>query len=241
MRSVTGPAATSTPVKSEPVAGPSRHTTPAANPAAATNGLNTPIQTPQMNGPLGRTAQPANVRNPPPPAAPTSEQSRHVSFAPQPAKPPQADPVPCSGEDDSFMLNSEDDAFFAGIDLGDEAGLTEDPDEGLGGPIDFDEGLGGVAGNVSFEPQRPPSPQPVRQPNPPLQHPPQPQQQQPQPQPQNSRPPQPPRRHQTTVPTSNQSLRNSSHIDPKQESASQRAAPSMGGFRFPIGEVCILA
>lgn len=79
---------------------------------------------------------------------------RRVSFAQQPPNnattsriapvtpaaqtrpsPPVAEPKPESFEDESYGLNSEDDDFFASVDLG-----------GLGGPIDFDEGTGAVDG-----------------------------------------------------------------------------------------------
>ena len=51
--------------------------------------------------------------------------------------------------DDMFGLNSEDDALYATIDLGDES---------LGGPIDFEEGAQG-APVVVEEPPPPPPPQ----------------------------------------------------------------------------------
>lgn len=94
-----------------------------------------------------------------PPAAqayskPPPQEERRVSFAPQlaagtstatavakPAPPPPPAAVETEAEVDipddasEFLFNSDDDAFLAMVDLG---------EEGLGGPIDFDEGFGGV-------------------------------------------------------------------------------------------------
>ncbi|KAH8103106.1 RAD52 DNA repair protein [Cristinia sonorae] len=239
MRPVTGPAAMSTPIKSEPVAGPSRHTTPANHPARPNIGLNTPIQTPQLPAPQNRPAQQQDNHPPRNQAAslapaPAADQSRRVSFAPPPAKPPQAASARAD-DDDSFMMNSEDDAFFAGIDLGDGT-----LDEGLGGPIHFEEGTGEAEGDG--EEFQAPSPIPeVQLPNQPVQ--PQPPQRLQQPQrPQQitmSRPPQPqvqpPRRHHTTASSTIASHTEHTDVAPKQETTSQRSTPSMGGFHFPPG------
>jgi len=84
----------------------------------------------------------------------TSDPPKHVTFAqpePQPAAPlpPSIQPTtsaipslnPESQEDDFFGFNSEDDAFYATVDLG-EGGIGEDGEDGIGGYIDFDEGIG---------------------------------------------------------------------------------------------------
>ncbi|TDL18781.1 hypothetical protein BD410DRAFT_467602 [Rickenella mellea] len=96
----------------------------------------------------------------PPPQPPQSVQLP----PPQPNKPqPQAHApsansaptVPDMKDDfDSFMFNSDDDAFLAGVDLGEgdvaaDLGRPIDSEEGVGGAIDFDEGAGmelGVSG-----------------------------------------------------------------------------------------------
>ncbi|PCH35239.1 hypothetical protein WOLCODRAFT_145721 [Wolfiporia cocos MD-104 SS10] len=77
----------------------------------------------------------------------TVQAERRVSFAQQPAvgnsassaivsstHPPEAAPPPHIPEDDTdeYTFASEDDAFFAEVDLGEDAGI--------GGPIDYDEG-----------------------------------------------------------------------------------------------------
>ncbi|THH30670.1 hypothetical protein EUX98_g3524 [Antrodiella citrinella] len=236
MRSVTGPARTTTPIKSEPIAGPSRHATPAHRPTE--NGLNTPRQTPaQVPHPTVVQHQPPNARTsappaPAPPAPPPQaavpaavpEHNKHVSFAPPPppVRPPQASEDPYGDDDASILLNSEDDAFFAGIDLGEGDPV---PDEGIGGHIDFDEGLGEENEiNVNVSVRVPPSPPRVQAlERPPPQQQPRPQQQQ-----------QPPRRHQTMASTSNSSNSHAPVPEAKPEQTSQRSsAPSMGGFRFP--------
>ncbi len=62
---------------------------------------------------------------------------------PEPVKNKSPPPIP---DDDSYGMLSEDDAFFAAIDLGDGpgAGVGEGGDTGVGGYIDFDEGMGGL-------------------------------------------------------------------------------------------------
>ena len=113
------------------------HNTTAQNPAQTCNQQQRPNQIPSRD-----TPRPANI-----PSAPASSTSsgleKRVTFAQQPPNDapkrvsPPAAPIeaePESFEDESFGLNSEDDDFFASVDLGD----------GLGGPIHFDEGLGGV-------------------------------------------------------------------------------------------------
>ncbi|KZT69937.1 hypothetical protein DAEQUDRAFT_232390 [Daedalea quercina L-15889] len=83
------------------------------------------------------------------------QEDRHVPFTPQPvasisisavaAPPPAPLDVDAAIPDDTseFHFNSDDDAFLAEVDLG---------EEGIGGPIDFDEGVGRLeAGEESRE------------------------------------------------------------------------------------------
>lgn len=132
--------------------------------SAPPRSTNTTLSSAAPSEPLVNAPAPAPVRNqpqsnaPPPGVAyrqsdsrPTGPQlsanasapsaiDKRVTFAQQAASapsrvlPPVAEADYDPPEDESFGLNSEDDDFFASIDLG----------EDLGGPINFDEGAGGV-------------------------------------------------------------------------------------------------
>ena len=130
------PRSTSTTTSS---AGPSK---PIANASAPA-----PIQNqPRAAAPLSAIGHRQTDLCPPGPQPSTSENAsaadRRVTFAQQPtlASAPEhvaplvADLDPDLPEDESFGLNSEDDEFFASVDLG----------EDLGGPIIFDEGADSV-------------------------------------------------------------------------------------------------
>ncbi|KAI0942166.1 hypothetical protein AcV7_002675 [Taiwanofungus camphoratus] len=154
---------------SGPAVGPSAMSTPnnkGRSPVlAGATGLNTPVHTPasarggqtnasgqqQQQRPLQQqhhnqkvsesSAVQGQIQLP--------QRERKVTFAPPSAAGlsastsalPQAPATPAKDDalddlyDDSFPLNSEDDAFLAALDLG---------EDGVGGPIDFEEGLGGV-------------------------------------------------------------------------------------------------
>lgn len=275
MRPATGPAAMSTTVKYVPVAGPSRQQTTPVNSSVrnANTGLSTPIKTPAhaqpalANHPEAK-AQPAN-RNPlqalQPVSIPSLDQTKHVAFATPQAPPPRPPQAPAynahraAAEDESFGLNSEDDAFFASVDLGEGETMIEDPEEGLGGPIDFDEGLG-IDLEAESEREPPPPPQVLlpQQPRQQLQQhqedqgqllaqqrPPQgAQRQQLNPQiVQRTPQQQQPRRHLTSVPQAQAHNSSSTEVSSaaalnatmaKQDYNSQR---TMGGFHFPAGVV----
>lgn len=120
---------------------------------AGQTGLNTPVRTPDVTHgtrfSAGQRAAPQRHQNAGAQPPPTD---RKVSFAPPPAactsvppdvaaptagpsrpsvaQPPEEVDIP---DDESFHFNSEDDAFLAEVDLG---------EDGIGGPIDFDEGAG---------------------------------------------------------------------------------------------------
>lgn len=112
-------------------------TTPSHNEQAlknahrTTNGLNTPILTPvqqTVNPNRGqyRRAEPSPLAQP---------EQRRVSFTGPAAA--QVDEVEIPAADESsYSIDSDDDAFYANVDLG---------DGDLGRPIDFEEGLGGVS------------------------------------------------------------------------------------------------
>ncbi|KAF7794912.1 hypothetical protein EIP86_006055 [Pleurotus ostreatoroseus] len=161
-RSVSGPSSSGMQGKSP--MGLANHTTPVrpnnaapSHAGGANGGLITPVQTPahqqqpRPNAPGGAVYKPsdfAKTQRPPAPApAPAPAPERRVSFA-QPAGPSTsngpAPPVtaPASkvedDDDELYGLNSEDDLLYATIDLG-------EGDSGIGGHIDFDEGIGGVS------------------------------------------------------------------------------------------------
>lgn len=116
---------------STPVAGASNRGS-AARQAAILHGLNTPMATPA-----------AQVARLPPQKEQPAANTRHVAFADSPlanrantavpAAPPDESFDGIGAEDESFTFGSEDDAFFATVDLG---------EVDLGRPIDFAEGTG---------------------------------------------------------------------------------------------------
>lgn len=235
-----------------------------AKPGVPQGGLLTPAQTPAHQAQQQARANPESTGgvvyrqpNSKPAQAPAQQQqtsttsgARRVSFVQAAAPQPKPQPPPALSvsipdttddfDDESFGLNSEDDALFASLDLG-------EGDSGIGGPIDFDEGVGGVSvdqpeEDVAVDPQvsgRQPL-QPRQVPEPLLQRdqpanrtaaPPQPQYRQSHQPQQSSRNPPPP----NPNTTSNQSNDSGTHS----ASASQSRTPtsSMGGFHFPPGVV----
>ncbi|KAG2059564.1 hypothetical protein BDR06DRAFT_905002 [Suillus hirtellus] len=105
-----------------------------------TNGLNTPIHTPvqrAVNANRGQYRQTA-------PSPLVQPEQRRVSFTEPGAEPPPADEVELPAVDEtSYSIDSEDDEFYANVDLG---------DGDLGRPIDFEEGMGGVSvSDVTFD------------------------------------------------------------------------------------------
>jgi len=99
--------------------------------------LRTPIQTPaQKIQEASRAQQPRQNQPLFRPPAPTTAASAAVAGPPPPRPPPQAEREDVIQEDEepscTSYFGSEDDNFLAEMDLG------------IGGPIDFDEGLGGV-------------------------------------------------------------------------------------------------
>ncbi|KAG1736133.1 Rad52/22 family double-strand break repair protein-domain-containing protein [Suillus paluster] len=119
---------------------PSRNEQAPGNAHGTTNGLKTPIHTPVQragNANHGQYRQTA----PSPLAQP---EPRHVSFTEPATEPPPADEVAIPADDEtSYSLDSEDDEFWANVDLG---------DGDLGRPIHFEEGLGGVSvSEVTFD------------------------------------------------------------------------------------------
>ncbi|OBZ67897.1 DNA repair and recombination protein rhm52 [Grifola frondosa] len=132
---------------SAPSHGPTAASTPIAKgkpplvAEAVPTGLHTPIQTPA--GPSGNPRQSKEQRLQQMQEAlqmQQQENQRRVTFAP--VVPVSTSTLPANeindADDDAFHFNSDDDAFLANVDLG-------DGDEGLGGPIDFEEGSGGVS------------------------------------------------------------------------------------------------
>lgn len=125
-----------------------------SNAGAANGGLITPAQTPAQQQPRQNASNGAAHRPPDFPkaqsasagaAAPTLASDKRVSFA-QSAASTSKDSAPTAttsaynaddDDDDLYGLNSEDDALFAAVDLG-------EGDSGIGGHINFDEGMGGV-------------------------------------------------------------------------------------------------
>ncbi len=146
-------------VKGKSPIGLAEHTTPARpnNMPPPKLGLVTPEQTPAHSAPVQRTntstnsgvvyKQPAPPK-PPPPALRTAS----TTVPPQRAEPRppikseltsaadssvevDVDPLLRTESVEEYGLNSDDDAFFAAVDLG-------EGDSGIGGHIDFDEGSG---------------------------------------------------------------------------------------------------
>lgn len=119
---------------------PGRNDQAPGNGRSTTNGLNTPIHTPAQragNANRGQYRQTA----PSPLAQP---EQRRVSFAEPAAEPPPADEAEIPAVDEtSYSIDSDDDEFYANVDLG---------DGDLGRPIDFEEGMGGVSvSDVTFD------------------------------------------------------------------------------------------
>lgn len=166
--------------------------------------------------------------------ASTSTTAAQVAPPPAPAAVEEEVEVDIPDDASDFLFNSDDDAFLAQVDLG---------EEGLGGPIDFDEGAGGLevgedsrGGEVLESPQLggpPPQgwghpPQPPRH----VQYP---------TDPRATKPPQPPHRDTSTASTStstshrqqlgghtaHQSSRDASSVPLAQ------SPPAMGGFHYP--------
>ncbi|KAI0703736.1 hypothetical protein BC835DRAFT_901525 [Cytidiella melzeri] len=140
-------------------------------------GLNTPEHTPAHPAPVQRTnlpTKPGVVHRQPPtkaerqqlpiPDAANVKRAEATSGSKETdstvaASPPGPEDDPLlldSGSHEEYGMNSDDDDFFATVDLG-------EGDTGIGGHIDFDEGTGGVDLEVSFDQQ--PSPlEAVKQP-----------------------------------------------------------------------------
>ena len=189
-------------------------------------------------------------------ARPPPQEERRVSFAPQPVAStsaatsttkPALPPPPAAVEvdeldipDDSseFLFNSDDDAFFALVALG---------EEGLGGPINFDVGAGGVEGSDESNADVRDSRQVGGPPPQNWGHPPQAQQPA---DPRVARPPQPPYRHAGTSSNSSAASSSTSHKPQSTSSVSHTAYQSsrdrdassaplaqspraMGGFHYP--------
>ncbi|KAG1776302.1 Rad52/22 family double-strand break repair protein-domain-containing protein [Suillus placidus] len=119
---------------------PIRNDQASGNGHGTTNGLNTPIHTPvQRAGNANRGQYRQTV-----PSPLVQPEQRHVSFAEPAAEPPPADEVDLPVADEtSYSIDSEDDEFYANVDLG---------DGDLGRPIDFEEGMSGVSvSDVTFD------------------------------------------------------------------------------------------
>lgn len=132
--------------------GQTEYSTPARpnNISPPKTGLNTPEDTPAplqrvntlMNNNVNK--QPAPPKPPLPRAVPNYPPTKIVDIAPQ-IKPESehtvepyeddTDPLLMPHSVEEYGLNSDDDAFFAAVDLG-------EADSGIGGHIDFDEGAG---------------------------------------------------------------------------------------------------
>jgi len=126
LRSKDGPIAASTPAK------------PIAQPAApAKTGLQTPVHTPHNPQQHAQNQSRPNNRPAAPQVAhvvsdPNPSNGKHVSFAQAPETKAEID-----YDEESYGMNSEDDALYASVNM-DEL----DVDDGIGGPVDFDEGSG---------------------------------------------------------------------------------------------------
>jgi DNA repair and recombination protein RAD52 len=95
---------------------------------STTNVLNTPIQAQAVNPNRGqyRRTEPSPL---------VQAEQRRVSFTVPAAVPTDEIEIP-GADDTSYSIDSDDDAFYANVDLG---------DGDLGRPIHFEEGLGGVS------------------------------------------------------------------------------------------------
>ncbi|KAH9936018.1 hypothetical protein B0H21DRAFT_825553 [Amylocystis lapponica] len=224
-------------------------------------GLQTPIRTPagpQASARAGPSHGVQPARNPPP----QLQNKPDPAFAPAPAAapPPPAEvtakkaPVE-EEEEDMFSFYPEDDAFLAAVDLG-------EGDEGLGGPIDFDEGIGGVSTSVESDGsgvgrkadgngarvdieqhEGPPLPPPVQQP--PSPEPAQKQQHSRHPQPPQARVPAPPQQSRAVQKKQVSGSESNENVPALQPHAGMSAStgtsartgtPSQGGFHFPTTE-----
>lgn len=129
-------------------------------------------------------------------------------------------PTPLARDDESYGMFSDDDAFYATVDLGDGSGVGlgvgEGGDEGVGGFIDFDEGVGGYESDGEYEVG-------VREGQ--------------QIQAQEQAPPQQNQQPRLAVPTSNSgaggAVRKQGSSDSVSEWSEQGPTSSMGGFHFP--------
>jgi DNA repair and recombination protein RAD52 len=131
MASGANSSASATPIRNDQAPGNCR---------SATTGLNTPIHSPVEragNANRGQYRQTA-------PSPLVQPEQRRVSFTEPAAEPPPADEVDLPVADEtSYSIDSEDDEFYANVDLG---------DGDLGRPIDFEEGTGGVSvSDVTFD------------------------------------------------------------------------------------------
>ncbi|KAG1823513.1 Rad52/22 family double-strand break repair protein-domain-containing protein [Suillus subaureus] len=119
---------------------PSRNDRASGNGHGTANGLNTPIHTPVQrtgNANRGQYRQTA-------PSLLVQPEQRRVSFTEPAAEPPPVDEVELPVADEtSYSIDSEDDEFYANVDLG---------DGDLGRPINFEEGMGGESvSDVTFD------------------------------------------------------------------------------------------
>ncbi|KAG1745288.1 Rad52/22 family double-strand break repair protein-domain-containing protein [Suillus lakei] len=131
---------------------PIRNDQAPGNGHGTTNGLNTPIYTPVQragNANRGQYRQTA----PSPLAQP---EQRRVSFTEPVVELPPADEVEIPVADEtSYSIDSEDDEFYANVDLGDgDLGRPIDLEEGMGGvsvsDVTFDQGEAATSGNSSY-------------------------------------------------------------------------------------------
>ncbi|KAG0704949.1 Rad52/22 family double-strand break repair protein-domain-containing protein [Suillus ampliporus] len=119
---------------------PSRNEQAPGNAHGTTSGLNTPIHTPVQRAGNANYGQYRQIA-PSPLAQP---EQRRVSFTEPAAELPPADEVVIPPADETlYSIDSDDDEFYANVDLG---------DGDLGRPIDFEEGMGEVSvSDVTFE------------------------------------------------------------------------------------------
>ncbi|TFY63076.1 hypothetical protein EVJ58_g3459 [Rhodofomes roseus] len=248
-----GPVATSTPnvnarSSASPNAGGPNASSSAAAPRTGPTVLSNPPQRPPNEPVRGNSpAQPQDRQSNKSYPAPQPQGERRVSFAPQPVAstsgsvmpsavtaPPQAvvsNDVDIPDDTSEFHFNSDDDAFLAEVDLG---------EDGIGGPLDFDEGVGSVEAdddtrNEAHDPRQPGRPPLQERPLPP----------QPQGHPQRSadpraaNPAQPPHAMSRSGPTNSRhetANQNNSTAHQTSKDASStfiaQSPPTMGGFHF---------